>query len=1038
MYIPIRTLGVGALVGALAAGAAFAQQAGIARKDGSSFAAAETVAAADKIDRSLRGRSGEVEVVVRLGDAPLLVANGENGKREGALLDDSQQKAYSRTVSERQSAVAQQLLALGGREVARLRIALNAIVISIDAAQLDAIAAIPAVTNVNAIGQYSMDLSETVPYIGAAAAQAAGVTGRGVRVAVLDSGIDYTHRNFGGAGTTAAYAAAYGLSNADAKNTTRDGLFPTAKVVDGFDFVGESWPNGPRTEDPDPIDFEGHGTHVADIVAGRSADGTHRGVAPGASLLAVKVCSAVSSACNGVALLKGVEFALDPNGDGSIADAADVINMSLGSNFGQKEDDLSEASANAVRAGVVVVAAAGNAADRPFIVSSPSTAPGVISVAQTQVPSAKAIALSITSPASIAGSYTNTATLDWAPLGSGFGGAVAFVGRGCNADALLANPAGKVALVDRGTCNISEKVAKLSAAGATGVLVGLVAAGDAVTFSNGGQCPAVPNGTCKPSLVITQSTANRIKANLAAPVTVAVDPAVFVTLAGSIVGSSARGPSMSFSAIKPEIGAPGASVSAIAGTGTGEDAFGGTSGATPMIAGSAALLLQKYPRYSPREIKALLMNTAETTVYTNPATLPGVLAPITRIGAGEVRVDRALASQTAAWVGRGDSAALSFGYAPFAQFQVLEREVKVRNYSRYPKTYTISPSFRYADDEASGAVRVIAPRTLRVGGGETEDFTVRLIVDPSKLPVWAIDGGFGGGNGPSLQSVEYDGYVRIRDGSDDIRLPWHLLPHRAADVDADERVRLNQGAGTLELKNRSRVLEGGVDLFALTGTSPRVPKSQLPQAGDNFTVSDLRAVGVRLNGSFVQFAINTYTRRAHPAYPGEFDVVIDSNADGVDDYVVYSAELGGFGVTGQTVINVVTLATNAIRTVTFADADFQSRNFIMWVPLSAVGLTPTSKFRFSVLAFDNYFTGNLTDAIENMTFTLNQPRYDVTGATNIVASALGDFAVPPGDRSTLDVVELPGGAAASPSQSGLLLMYRDAASPQEAETVVVR
>ena len=127
---------------------------------------------------------------------------------------------------------------------------------------------------------------------------------------------------------------------------------------------------------------------MADIIAGKSTDGLHKGVAPGASLYAVGVCSKISTSCSGVALLQGMDFALDPNGDGNIADAVDVINMSLGSTYGQRQDDLSAASANAVTLGVVVVASAGNAADKPYIVGSPSSTPEVISVAQTQVPSA--------------------------------------------------------------------------------------------------------------------------------------------------------------------------------------------------------------------------------------------------------------------------------------------------------------------------------------------------------------------------------------------------------------------------------------------------------------------------------------------------------------------------------------------------------------------------------------------------------------------------------------------------------------------------
>jgi hypothetical protein len=81
-----------------------------------------------------------------------------------------------------------------------------------------------------------------------------------------------------------------------------------------------------------------------------------------------------------------------------------------------------------------------------------------------------------------------------------------------------------------------------------------------------------------------------------------------------------------------------------------------------MISGSAALLLQSHPGFDPLSIKALLMNTAETNIQTNPVAQPGVLAPITRIGSGEVRVNRAFASTTAAWNSEDRTPSLSFGY----------------------------------------------------------------------------------------------------------------------------------------------------------------------------------------------------------------------------------------------------------------------------------------------------------------------------------------------------------------------------------------
>src|SRR5262249_49842623 len=101
----------------------------------------------------------------------------------------------------------------------------------------------------------------------------------------------------------------------------------------------------------------------------------------------------------------------------------------------------------------------------------------------------------------------------------------------------------------------------------------------------------------------------------------------------------------------------------------------------------------------------------------------------------------------------------------------------------------------------------------------------------------------------------------------------------------------------------------------------------------------------------------------------------------------------------------------------FTDADLDSSNAILTAPLAAVGLTPTSQFDFSVFAFDNYFTGNLTDAIENMTFSFAQPRFVASG---VPAS------VPINGNASFTVAGVAGGAAASPSQKGLLLMFRDA------------
>src|SRR5262245_7940467 len=197
---------------------------------------------------------GDIQLVIQLTDPPLAVAQGKNAKKVGGKMGPVQQRAYLAQISQKQDALLAQIRNRGGRDSSKLGKALNAVVVTIAAARVAEIAALPGVRSVRQLHDYQMDLAETVPYIGAAAVQNAGFNGAGVSVAALDSGIDYTHKFFGGPGTAAAYSAAYGTTTADPKNKTTDGLFPTGKVVGGYDFVGEAWPSGPLAPDPDPID----------------------------------------------------------------------------------------------------------------------------------------------------------------------------------------------------------------------------------------------------------------------------------------------------------------------------------------------------------------------------------------------------------------------------------------------------------------------------------------------------------------------------------------------------------------------------------------------------------------------------------------------------------------------------------------------------------------------------------------------------------------------------------------------------------------
>lgn len=181
------------------------------------------------VDPALLHATGSQEVIVTLKSSS--VAMMANEMSQPALMEHKAMvKNEQVSFMERTGTTA--------KEIACVQTLLNAVFLNIDAAQVVALASDPDVVSIYRVKNYEMKLAETVPYIGATAVQNEGYDGTGIRVAVLDSGIDYTHAAFGGKGTLEAYDAAY------TDPASRDGLFPTEKVVEGFDFVGEYWPQG--------------------------------------------------------------------------------------------------------------------------------------------------------------------------------------------------------------------------------------------------------------------------------------------------------------------------------------------------------------------------------------------------------------------------------------------------------------------------------------------------------------------------------------------------------------------------------------------------------------------------------------------------------------------------------------------------------------------------------------------------------------------------------------------------------------------------
>jgi len=168
--------------------------------------------------------------------------------------------------------------------------------------------------------------------------------GEGIKIAILDTGVDYRHPDLRG--------DCFGQ--------------PECKVVGGYDVMNK---------DDDPIDDQGHGTHVVFIAAG---NGSLKGVAPEAKTFAYKVLNEDGSG-NYDDIIEVIERALDPNGDRDISDRVDVINLSLGG-IGDQDDPLSQAVDNAVEASVVVVVAAGNSGPDYETIFSPGVARKAITV----------------------------------------------------------------------------------------------------------------------------------------------------------------------------------------------------------------------------------------------------------------------------------------------------------------------------------------------------------------------------------------------------------------------------------------------------------------------------------------------------------------------------------------------------------------------------------------------------------------------------------------------------------------------------------
>ncbi len=287
----------------------------------------------------------------------------------------------------------------------RFQRVINALRVNVSPKTAQYLAKLPSVKQLERPRSYRLVTKKSVPAVGAKTAWGmprTGFDGEGIRVAVIDSGIDYTHAMFGGAGTKDAYIA-------NDPTAIEAGSFPTPKVG-GWDFAGKNYEgeNDEPQPDADPLDRSGygHGTHVAGILAGIGVTNTGKpytgpyyseldydgfkirpGVAPKAKLFALKVFGDNALGSTGV-VLDALEWCTDPNKDNQFDDRMDVVNLSLSTTLGleDKHEIEAEAFRNLSSIGCVVVSASGNSNNNNFyLVGAPGVERSVICVGASKL-----------------------------------------------------------------------------------------------------------------------------------------------------------------------------------------------------------------------------------------------------------------------------------------------------------------------------------------------------------------------------------------------------------------------------------------------------------------------------------------------------------------------------------------------------------------------------------------------------------------------------------------------------------------------------
>ncbi len=607
----------------------------------------------------------------------------------GAVRRKSAMRDYYDVVRHQQQVVRGVLESLGARPYGAVGTVANALLVRLSDKLAQRLPALPGVRRVYPVREQRMSLERALELHhvidGWNRLGGADLAGAGVKIGIVDSGIDITHPAF----QDPSLPVPEGFPRV---NFPSDLAYTNSKVIVARGYLSFFFGG-----DPGARDRNGHGTAVAMAAAGRvldTPDGPIAGVAPKAWLGSYQVIRDDGTTRSDL-VLKAI--------DDAVRDGMNVINLSLGGDIIPRpgDDIFTRVIERAAAAGVLVVVAAGNQGPDPFTLGDTSVAPSVLAVGATWNDRTLGSAVHLASGETFSAFpgngprplYPVTAPIrDVADLDP--------TGLACSSlpDGSLA---GRIVLIQRGECFFRDKLNNAEAAGAVG----------AVIFTRPDDPDAFPFdvlGATLPAVMVNNSDGETIKGIIASggPVVTTLDFRVKRSVdPNRVVSFSSRGPSSDLS-IKPEIAAVGAALNTATLDG-GFDTTQGTSFSAPIVAGAAAVLMAARPGYSVPQYRSLLINTADTLVLGS-----GKPAPVQAAGGGVLNLDRALATTITAI-----PATVSFGDTTGA----LERRLTISNLGTTPETLTIT-----AQPFDGGPPPNAAPASFTVAPGASQPVTLTL------------------------------------------------------------------------------------------------------------------------------------------------------------------------------------------------------------------------------------------------------------------------------------------------------------------------